>query len=164
MVDGSTIGSTAGGDQVTGTIELLVIAPESGAAVELPQAVEALAGRGLAGDRYCLTEAATGRAAKGNITLIERASFDHLRSLGLGVEEHELRRNVVVSGLDLNQLVGSEFTIGSVRCLATELCEPCRQIERLTHDGVLKALVGRGGIRAEILSGGLISIGDSVAG
>lgn len=158
--EGATVGD---GYRSQGTVEALVIAPASGVEPLLPEAVDALAGRGLDGDRYCRAEPATGRKAKGNITLIERAAFDHLESLGLGVEDHRLRRNVVVSGIRLNPLVGREFTIGGVRCLATELCEPCRQIELATHEGVLKALVGRGGIRAQILSDGPISIGDRVA-
>lgn len=143
-----------------GTVDQIIIAPESGADVATPSSVEAIEGRGLAGDRYLLDE--QGGSRKGNLTLIEGSSFDHLLSLGLELAGTELRRNLVVSGIDLNPLVGREFSVGDVLCRATELCEPCRYIERRTKPGVLAALVGRGGIRAEILSGGTISIGDPV--
>lgn len=145
----------------TGRVELIVISPETGGETDSPGSVQALAGRGILGDRYCLPE--SGADAGRNLTLIERASFDHLEALGLGVQEAELRRNIVVSGIDLNPLVGSEFTVGGVRCRATELCEPCRGIERRTKEGVLRALVGRGGIRAEILCDRTISVGDAVS-
>ena len=137
-----------------------MIAPAAGADTVEPESVEALAGRGLAGDRYLLPKA--GGEAKGNVTLIERDAFDHLSGLGIDLAESELRRNLVVTGIELNPLVGREFLIGEVRCRASELCEPCRQIERATAPGVLKALVERGGIRAEILESGTVSIGDPV--
>lgn len=145
---------------MAGRVERIVIAPAAGADTVEPRSVEALAGRGLAGDRYLLAEA--GGSAKGNITLIERAAFDHLADLGLEVDESELRRNLVVTGIALNPLLGREFRIGDVRCRTTELCEPCSYIEKRTAPGVLKALVERGGIRAEIIDSGTISIGDPV--
>lgn len=143
-----------------GRVERIVIAPAAGAEAIEPQSVEALAGRGLAGDRYMLAMA--GSDPKGNVTLIERASFEHLAGLGIEVDESELRRNLVVTGIDLNPLLGREFRIGDVLCRTTELCEPCRYIEKRTVPGVLKALVERGGIRAEILASGTISVGDRV--
>jgi MOSC domain-containing protein YiiM len=145
---------------MAGRVERIVIAPAAGADTIEPQSIEALAGRGLAGDRYLLSEA--GGEAKGNVTLIERDAFDHLSGFAIELDESELRRNLVVTGIDLNPLVGREFRIGKVRCRTTELCEPCRYIEKRTAPGVLKALVGRGGIRAEILDSGTISIGDPV--
>ena len=145
---------------MAGRVERIVIAPAAGADTVEPPSVEAIAGRGLAGDRYLLPEA--GGNAKGNITLIERDSFAHLTGIGIEVDESELRRNLVVTGIDLNSLLGREFAIGEVRCRASELCEPCSYIEKRTAPGVLKALIERGGIRAEILGSGTISIGDRV--
>lgn len=145
-----------------GRVELLVVAAEHGGDAELPNAVEALAGRGLAGDRYCLAEPAAGNAAKGNITLIEASALEHLASLGIDASGSDVRRNVVVSGIELNGLVGGEFTIGEVRCVATELCDPCSYLEKRTKPGVLRGLVERGGIRARIVDGGRIALGDEV--
>lgn len=145
---------------MAGLVERISIARLSGGDQEAPLSVRAWAGRGLEGDRHLLPEAEMN--SLGNLTLIERASFDHLREVGIVLNEDELRRNLVVSGMELNPLVGSEFTVGDVRCLATELCEPCRYIEKRTRQGVLKALVGRGGLRARILTDGVISVGDCV--
>jgi len=147
---------------VAGRVELILTAPAAGEPAEPRQIAQAIAGRGIEGDRYLLPTAATGKSAEGNLTLIESASLEHLVSLGLELSAADLRRNILTSGIELNGLVGSEFMVGEVRCLGTELCEPCRYIEKRTTDGVLKALVGRGGIRAEILSSGAISVGDSV--
>lgn len=144
-----------------GRVELIVIAPEPWAPTSTPERITAITARGIEGDRHCLPP--EGGNPKRNITLIERASFDHLESLGIGVGDEELRRNVIVSGIALNPLVGRKFEVGGVRCRGTELCEPCSAIERATKPGVLKALVGRGGIRAEILEGGSIAIGDRIA-
>jgi MOSC domain-containing protein YiiM len=66
-------------------------------------------------------------------------------------------------GIGLNDLVGKEFTVGGIRCRGVELCEPCRHLESMTEDGVIKAFVHRGGLRADILEGGTIRVGDAVA-
>ena len=66
-------------------------------------------------------------------------------------------------GIRLNDLVGREFRVGTIRCRAVELCEPCTHLERMTAGGVIKALVHRGGIMADVLEGGTISVGDEVA-
>ena len=62
----------------------------------------------------------------------------------------------------LNNLVGKRFRIGNVECLGVELCEPCRHLQKLTRPGIIKDLIHRGGLRADILSGGTISVGDKV--
>ena len=78
----------------------------------------------------------------------------------LGPEEH--RRNVVTRGIDLNSLVGSEFTLGEMRCRGMRLCEPCTVVEGYASRPVLRALVHRGGLRADILADGEIRIGDAI--
>jgi MOSC domain-containing protein YiiM len=75
----------------------------------------------------------------------------------------ESRRNVVTRGIDLNALVGREFTIGSVRALGQRLCEPCVHLQRLTRPGVIAGLVHQGGLRADILTDGEIRLGDRIA-
>jgi len=78
-----------------------------------------------------------------------------LRSLGYA----EARRNVVTRGIDLNALVGRRFRIGDVECLGQRLCEPCAHLERLTSKGVLRGLIHRGGLRADVLTGGQVTTG-----
>ena len=72
------------------------------------------------------------------------------------------RRQVLTRGIDLNALGGREFTVGSVRCRGVELCEPCAQLQSVTQDGVLKGLVHRGGLRADVLNDGDVAVGDAV--
>jgi len=146
---------------MAGQVEVLMVSLESGDEPTILDSVEAITGRGLAGDRYLLDQ--PGPHSGDNITLIERGAYEHLEAEGLPVAEPLLRRNIVVSGIDLNALVGREFMIGAVQCRGSELCHPCHYIESLTHPGVLKALVMRGGLRAEIVSGGVINVGDGIA-
>jgi MOSC domain-containing protein YiiM len=72
------------------------------------------------------------------------------------------RRNLVTRGVPLNHLVGREFQVGGVRLRGTRLCEPCQYLEGLTTKGVLAGLIHRGGLRADIVSGGTIRVGDLV--
>ena len=137
-----------------GTVEALVLAPAAEAPVRaVPEAV-AVAGRGLEGDRY---EEGQGTFASGRpgsaLTLIEAAVLDEL-----GPVDH--RRNVVVRGTDLNALVGREFTLGELRCRGSRLCEPCLHLDKLNGGGVLRPLVHRGGLRADIVTGGTVRVGD----
>ena len=79
----------------------------------------------------------------------------------LGPDEH--RRNVVTRGIDLNALVGHEFLVRKVRCRGMRLCEPCTVVDRYSPRPVLRALVHRGGLRADILEDGVIAVGDAVS-
>ena len=74
----------------------------------------------------------------------------------------ESRRNVATRGIDLNALVGREFRIGPVRAFGQRLCEPCVHLQRLTRPGVVAGLVHKGGLRADLLSGGEIRVGDRI--
>jgi MOSC domain-containing protein YiiM len=78
------------------------------------------------------------------------------------LEASEHRRNLVTRGIPLNGLVGSEFTVGEVRCRGMRLCEPCTVADGYSGRPVLRALVHRGGLRADILSDGEIALGDAV--
>ena len=65
-------------------------------------------------------------------------------------------------GVRLNDLVGKRFSVGGVECVGVELCEPCSHLESLTRPGIMRDLVHRGGLNADILVGGTISVGDAV--
>ena len=93
------------------------------------------------------------------LTLIEAEVCD---SFTPPLEADEHRRNVVTRGIDLNALVGHEFAIGAVRCRGMRLCEPCTVVERYASRPVLRPLVHRGGLRADILEDGVLSVGDVV--
>lgn len=143
-----------------GAVDGIWIAGSAGEPVRSLNTVRAVAGQGLAGDRHVL---GTGTFPSGlpgsSLTLIEAEvceSFDP----PLRADEH--RRNLVTRGVELNGLVGREFLIGDVRCRGMRLCEPCRVMDGYASRPLLRALVHRGGLRADILDDGEIHVGDRV--
>jgi MOSC domain-containing protein YiiM len=97
------------------------------------------------------------------VTLIESEALTGLsRDYGVDISGDLSRRNIVTYGIALNHLVGRQFSIGSVKLQGTRLCEPCAYLERLTRQGVLRGLIHRGGLRAEIVSEGMICVGDEI--
>jgi hypothetical protein len=145
----------------TGSVEEIWVARAAGAPAEGRDAARALPGLGLEGDRHVTGDGTFPSGLPGSaLTLIERevcVSFDP------PLEPDEHRRNVVVSGIDLNALVGREFALGDVRCRGMRLCEPCTVVDRYASRPVLRALVHRGGLRADILEDGVIRVGDHVS-
>ena len=147
-------------EQPAGRVEAIYITAVSEEPMLSLESVNAITGCGLEGDRYCIDE--PGEKSFENLTLIEQEAYDHLATIDLELPTNALRRNLLTSGIELNPLVGKEFMIGEVRCLGTELADPCNYIQGRTMPGVLKAMVGRGGLRCQILDGGTISVGDRV--
>ena len=142
-----------------GRVEGIYVAAEHGELPEPVDSVRAHAGRGLEGNRYFFDEAAPGTA----LTLIAAEALEAMeRDPGISIEPWESRRNVLTRGIDVNELVGKRFRVGDVECRGVELCEPCTTLESMTKPGVIKGLVHRGGLNADILSDGEISIGDAV--
>ena len=128
--------------------------------------VEAVAGRGLVGDRYFLKEG-TYSAKDGpdrEVTLIEAEALEGLaREYEITLAPYQTRRNLLTRGVPLNHLVGKTFTIGGVVLRGIRLCEPCGHLEKLTCTGVEKGLKHRGGLRAQIIAGGPLEIGAAIA-
>ncbi|WP_254832012.1 MOSC domain-containing protein [Haloglomus salinum] len=165
-----------------GTVRAIHVAPEQGAPVESRESVTAEAGAGLRGDRYFDAEgtfasrflgsaerlSAGGEAASrdgSDLTLIEQEALDAVEAdYDIALEPGVHRRNVTTEGIALNHLVGERFRVGEAVCVGTELCEPCSYLERhLEREGIREALVHRGGLRARILEGGTVAVGDTVA-
>ncbi len=149
------------GDVSPGTVEALVIAPLATAPAISVDAARALPGRGLEGDRYAEGAGtfASGRPGSA-LTLVDAGVLDELAALRGAPVDH--RRNVVVRGTQLNALVGRTFRIGGVECRGRRLCEPCAHLDRLNSGGVLRPLVHRGGLRADILTSGTLRVGDDL--
>jgi hypothetical protein len=123
--------------------------------MELLERAEAIAGQGLVGDRYFYPEGAKPGLA---LTLVEA---DVVSEVGLA--PGETRRQLTVTGTGLNDLVGKRFRVGAVECYGVELCEPCLHLQELTRPGIIKDLVHRAGLNADILVGGTISVGDQIS-
>ena len=127
----------------------------------------ALAGRGIEGDRYLL---GTGTYSKKpepgrQITLIKSEVLESLKDkFNITVKPEESRRNVLTEGIEINDLIGTEFFVGTVRLRAHRLTEPCKYLENLLEQpGLYKELWGNGGISCEILTDGVINEGDIIA-
>lgn len=154
-------------DRTTGEVAGIYITESKTAPMRAMRSATAIPGTGLEGDRYAKgagTFTPISKRLRGyDITLIESEVLEALRLAGgTRLAPEESRRNVVTRGIDLNALVGSELRIGDVRLFGQRLCEPCAHLQRLTHPGVVAGLVHRGGLRADILSGGEIHVGDRV--
>jgi MOSC domain-containing protein YiiM len=133
-------------------VEEINIGPSD--AIAPVDSVAALAGKGLEGDRkFFGAGAAPGEA----LTLIEAEVLEDV-----GLTGAQSRRQVVVRGVRLNDLVGKRFRVGEVECYGVELCEPCRHLQELTRPGIIKELAHRAGINADIRSDGRIAVGDPV--
>ena len=129
--------------------------------------VRAEPGRGLEGDRYA-EHAGTYSDTPGSgrqVTLVASEALEQAeREQGVRLAPGESRRNITTRGVDLNALVEREFRVGDVVLRGTRLCEPCEYLQGLTgQDGLLKALVHRGGLRCDIVRGGTIHVGDEIS-
>jgi MOSC domain-containing protein YiiM len=147
-----------------GAVVSIHLAVTGGATTFAVTEVTAIAGRGLDGDRHLAPPG--GAPPEREMTLIEREAIEAAASEhGIVLAPGEHRRNVVTTGIRLNDLVGEEFSVGPVRVRGVELSEPCRYLEKLTgKPGLIRALVHRGGLGVEILSGGVIRVGDPIGG
>ncbi len=156
----------------TGEVEAIHIAPDAERDVVGRDEIEAVAGKGLQGDRYFEANGTfsnqgdsgdAGSESGRALTLIEGEALDAIaRESGVHLEPGAHRRNLTTSGVALNHLVGERFRVGEVTCYGDRLCEPCSHLASLTVDGALPALVHRGGLRVDIVESGTIRVGDSV--
>jgi MOSC domain-containing protein YiiM len=144
----------------SGSVVAIFVRPVRGEPVAEVEFVDAVEGRGLRGDRFFENPP---RDKPGReVTLIEAEAIEAVRAEGIEFGMGESRRNIVTRDVPLNHLVGREFTVGAVRLRGVRLCEPCTYLEGLTGKNVREPLLHRGGLRAEIVAGGPIKVGDAV--
>lgn len=149
-----------------GTVVTIHVARAAGEPMILAQEALAVAGRGLEDDRYF----------EGNgfysdhpgpireVSLIEEETLEALRrDHGLVLAPGITRRNITTRGVPLNHLVGREFRVGGATLRGVELCEPCKHVVDVTGiNSLLPTLIHRGGLHAQIISGGTIIAGDAI--
>jgi len=141
-----------------GEVAALLVAPEAEAPLERVESAPAVAGRGLHGDRYAGGRGTfSGRGRGYELTLVAAEQLD-----AVGLRWELARRNVVTRGIDVNALVGRRFRLGDSECIGRRLAEPCAHLERLSGPGLLRPLVHRAGLRADILASGAVRVGDGV--
>jgi hypothetical protein len=148
-----------GRQRTLGSVAAILVAADAEQPLGRVDSAQAVAGSGLEGDRYGAgrgTFSGTGRGYE--LTLVDA---DVLDSIDLPWEQ--ARRNIVTRGVDLSSLVGRRFTVGEVECIGRRLAEPCAHLEKLSRPGIMRPLVHRAGLRADILTGGSITLGDTVA-
>ena len=147
-----------------GTVESIHIASIAEGPPQSVPLATAVPGAGLEGDRYALKLGTFYKPTPDHeLTLIEAEAIEALRrDYQVEFAVGDARRNIVTRNVPLNHLVGREFAIGEVRIRGIRLCEPCDHLQRVTGKSVIKGLLHRGGLRAQILTQGTISVGDKI--
>ena len=148
-----------------GSLVAIQIGRQAEGRLESVAEVRAIPGKGLEGDRYFRGEGSFSKNPGGGrqVTLVASEMLELLQNEhGIALEAAETRRNLVTKGVLLNDLVGRVFQVGTVRMKGVRLAEPCSHLERLTRPGVVKGLVHRAGLRADILDEGVLRVGDEI--
>lgn len=151
---------------MSGRVVSIYIAPAAGAPVHRVERVRAVPGRGLEGDRYWKHEGSFSRwpGPVREVSLIAQEALDAASGeFGVALGDGEHRRNIVTSGVDLRALLKQRFRVGAVEMEGLRICAPCRYLIRVTgQELIFDALVRRGGLRARVVSEGVIASGDAV--
>ena len=122
--------------------------------------IDVVKGKGIINDRYFSNN--TDRDTQ--ITLIESENIDFYNKFAaVNIPYVDFRRNIITKGINLNNLVGKEFLIGNVRIFGHRLCNPCKYLQdKLEQNNFVKNFLNKGGLRAEILTNGKISIKNKI--
>lgn len=142
-----------------GRVEWIGVRPARRDPVIVVDSVEAREGRGLTGDRF-----AGGASSKRQVTLIQAEHLPVIaRLLGRdSIDPALLRRNIVISGINVLALNGAQFAIGGALMIGSGPCHPCSRMEEAFGAGGYNAVRGHGGITARVIAGGVIRVGDAV--
>ncbi len=150
---------------MSGEVVGIWLAARGGEALSAVPSAMAVAGEGLAGDRYLLRTGywSTDPRLYDDVTLVSvEALAVASAEAGVDLTGGASRRNVEVAGVDLDALVGRRFRVGGAELRGERPCEPCRYLDGLVGGPAKQALTGRGGLRASVLVGGQVAVGDQV--
>jgi MOSC domain-containing protein YiiM len=146
-------------------VEAIFTGPEEGGPIHQVDTIEAIAGRGLEGDRYFLRRVA-GQESNDpgdQITLFELEAIEHTNAeTDLDMKPLEMRRNIMTSGLSLAELIGKQLKIGDAVIEPLEDNPPCSWLVKLVGKPLLKPMIKRGGVRGRIVVSGTIRAGDQI--
>ncbi|CAN5660389.1 MOSC domain-containing protein [soil metagenome] len=143
----------------------LYVAASGGLPMRSVDSAVSAVGQGLLGDRY---QAGTGEWSYdprlcNDVTLIAVEALAAARAEhGVDLEQGAARRNVETRGVDLDELIGRQFRVGEAVLYGERPCDPCRYLDRVTGQPAKSALQGRGGLRATVLTGGRLRVGDLI--
>jgi MOSC domain-containing protein YiiM len=149
----------------TGRVAAIFIGPEAEGPMKPVDEVRAIAGRGLEGDRYFIGSGTySDKPSPGReVTLFESEAIDAVNAeTDIPLDGSETRRNIMTREIALNHLVGKEFRVGEVRLRGIKLCEPCKHLEAVTGKKIELPLLHRGGLRAQVVSDGVVRVGDTI--
>jgi MOSC domain-containing protein YiiM len=145
-----------------GRLEAIFVGAVKSEPLRSVESADLVAGAGIGGDRKNQLNAKRPDRS-GEVTLIEAEAIEAARrDYNLQFEGVQSRRNLLTRGVALNHLIGREFQVGDVRLRGIMLCEPCGHLEKLTVAGIREALVHRGGLRAQVIKGGTVKVGDDI--
>ena len=152
---------------MTAKVVAIVTTDKAGAPLQSVAQATLESGRGLVGDRYYEHGGTFSEELKDGtdweITLIESEEIQRFNeSQGLTLPPASFRRNIVTSGIRLNELVGRRFKVGSALLEGMRLCEPCAHLGKLIGPAVVKGMVHKAGLRARIVTGSIIRAGDHI--
>lgn len=152
-----------------GSIFDIYIAENTKSNMQSISSANLVAGKGIEGDRYFNGNGTFSDKLKNSpsveLTLIEKEEIDNFNTTYQQTHDYgDLRRNIVTEGFRLNDYVGKEFTIGNIKLKGIRLCEPCPHLAETVNSLVLPHLVGVAGLRAQILSSGIVKQGDLLNG
>ena len=146
-----------------GTVHEIYIATQGSAHMQKVDAAEAVASRGLKGDRYCESTGYYSGWDECQVTLIEAEELEAIAAgSGLRVLNGQHRRNIVTRGVRLDDLVGQAFRAGEAVLAFDRPRPPCAYIQSITEPGMTRALAGKSGICALVVQGGVIRPGDEI--
>ena len=145
-----------------GAVVKIFITPAGGETMQEVEEVEALAGCGLRGDRYCKRSGYWTDVDECEVTLIEAECLEEIRAKGVSIEDGEHRRNLVTRGVRLDDLLGKRFQVGKAVLEYDRPRPPCGHVESLTEAGMTRALINRGGICARVVASGTIRPNDPI--
>jgi MOSC domain-containing protein YiiM len=150
---------------MNGIVKAIYIAHEKGEPTRSVDQVHVVPGLGIEGDRYYELLINHGKPSKPGLelTMIELEAIEYMRDVeGVQITPEQTRRNIITSGIALNDLVGCAFQIGNVKFRGVRLCEPCQYLAEHTDPRVLQSMVHKGGLRVEIITEGIVSINDII--
>lgn len=148
---------------MSGAVVKIFVAPGGGVPMQAVEEIEAVAGRGLKGDRYSQRNGYWTDVDECEVTLIESECLEEIRAkAGVSVESGEHRRNIITQGIRLDSLLGKRFQVGTAIFEYDRPRPPCGYIESLTEQGMTRALLGRGGICARVVASGIIRPNDPI--
>jgi MOSC domain-containing protein YiiM len=146
-----------------GKVDSIYIGPEDEGPMHSVGSVNAVAGRGLEGDRYFHAGDDPGDPTE-EVTLIEVEPLENSApEHGLEITPEDMRRNIVTRGVRLRDLIGKKFIVGEVRVEALEDNPPCRHLQKLAGKEILKPMIEKGGVRGRIVESGTIRVGDAIS-